>query len=216
MMMTLGVDADSSAAGGREGTAAGGREGTTAVRYRVLAAMATLLSAVGEERAPPGVVDGALEAPTRILSDPTAGAVARECALRCFGRMAKVLECRDAPWLWGAIAAAAAASRGHERVHHLIALVHSCGSAASSHLGIALAAPGHAASLGVALCRTGPRGEVVVVHRGASSGGEARNVVFVKATRADDSCRRRRELRRARRDRGCRRARRRRGCSRGY
>jgi len=178
VMMTLGVDADSSAAGSREGTAAGGREGTTAVRYRVLAAMATLLSAVGEERAPPGVVDGALEAPTRILSDPTAGAVTRECALRCFGRMAKVLECRDAPWLWGAIAAAAAASRGHERVHHLIALVHSCGSAASSHLGIALAAPGHAASLGVALCRTGPRGEVVVVHRGASSGGEARNVDF--------------------------------------
>jgi hypothetical protein len=153
-------------------------EGVSAVRSRALAAMATVICAVGEEAAVPGVVNGALDASTRILSaaDPTADTVARECALRCFGRLATVLERRLAPWLGGAIAAAAAslaaadaaaaggggsargvgnssravfagdANESIAAAEALGSLVNSCGSATRPYLGVALAALGRAAT----------------------------------------------------------------------
>ena len=146
-------------------------EGVSAVRSRALAAMATVICAVGEEAAAPGVVDGALDASTRILSDPAADTVARECALRCFGRLATVLERRLAPWLGGVIAAAAAslaaadaaggfawdgkssravsagdASESIAAAEALGSLVNSCGSSTRPHLGVALAALGRAAT----------------------------------------------------------------------
>ena len=153
-MTTLAAEADPS-------------EGASAVRSRALAAMATVICAVGEEAAAPGVVDGALNASTRILSDPAADTVARECALRCFGRLATVLERRLAPWLGGVIAAAAAslaaadaaggcawdgkssravsagdASESITAAEALGSLVNSCGSSTRPHLGVALAALG--------------------------------------------------------------------------
>ena len=116
-------------------------------------------------------VDGALDASTRILSDPTADSVARECALRCFGRLATMLERRLAPWLGGVIAAAAAslaaadaaggfawdgkssravsagdASESIAAAEALGSLVNSCGSSTRPHLGVALAALGRAAT----------------------------------------------------------------------
>jgi hypothetical protein len=167
-MTTLAAEADpssSSSVGGGVG------EGSSAVRSRALAAMATVICAVGEEAAAPGVVDGALDASTRILSDPAADTVARECALRCFGRLATVLERRLAPWLGGVIAAAAAslaaadaaggfardgkssravsagdASESIAAAEALGSLVNSCGSSTRPHLGVALAALGRAAT----------------------------------------------------------------------
>ena len=167
-MTTLAAEADlssSSSVGGGVG------EGSSAVRSRALAAMATVICAVGEEAAAPGVVDGALDASTRILSDPAADSVARECALRCFGRLATVLERRLAPWLGGVIAAAAAslaaadaaggcawdgkssravsagdASESIAAAEALGSLVNSCGSSTRPHLGVALAALGRAAT----------------------------------------------------------------------
>ena len=167
-MTTLAAEADlssSSSVGGGVG------EGASAVRSRALAAMATVICAVGEEAAAPGVVDGALDASTRILSDPAADSVARECALRCFGRLATVLERRLAPWLGGVIAAAAAslaaadaaggfardgkssravsagdASESIAAAEALGSLVNSCGSSTRPHLGVALAALGRAAT----------------------------------------------------------------------
>ena len=85
------------------------REGVAAVRFRALAAMATVIAAVGEESAPQGAVDSILSSATLALSAGSSeDAVARECAFRCFGRLATVLERGLAPWLGGAIAAAAA------------------------------------------------------------------------------------------------------------
>jgi len=167
-MTTLAAEADPSSSSSVGG---GASEGASAVRSRALAAMATVICAVGEEAAAPGVVDGALDASTRILSDPAADTVARECALRCFGRLATVLERRLAPWLGGVIAAAAAslaaadaaggcawdgkssravsagdASESIAAAEALGSLVNSCGSSTRPHLGVALAALGRAAT----------------------------------------------------------------------
>ena len=92
------------------------REGVAAVRFRSLAAMATVIAAVGEESAPPGAVDSILSSATLALSAGSSeDAVARECAFRCFGRLATVLERSLAPWLGGAIASAAIARPSRTR-----------------------------------------------------------------------------------------------------
>ena len=139
------------------------------MRFRALAAMATVIAAVGEESAPPGAVDSILSSATLALSAGSSeDAVARECAFRCFGRLATVLERSLAPWLGGAIAAAAATlaaaaeaaeAAGFQRAvstggfnesiaaaEALGALVNSCGFATRPHLAVALAALGRAAS----------------------------------------------------------------------
>jgi hypothetical protein len=93
-------------------------EGAAAVRARALAAMATVVAAVGVEAAPPGIIDALLDAATRGLSDGGGGenssssSVMRECSHRCFGRLAVVLERRLGPWLAGATSAAVAALGG--------------------------------------------------------------------------------------------------------
>ena len=142
------------------------REGVAAVRFRSLAAMATVIAAVGEESAPPGAVDSILSSATLALSAGSSeDAVARECAFRCFGRLATVLERSLAPWLGGAIASAAAtlaeaearggfqpavstgdAGESIAAAEALGALVNSCGFATRPHLAVALAALGRAAS----------------------------------------------------------------------
>ena len=130
--------------------------------------MATVIAAVGEESAPPGAVDSILSSATLALSAGSSeDAVARECAFRCFGRLATVLERSLAPWLGGAIAAAAATLAAAEATRSrrdfnaavsrrrnesiaaaeaLGALVNSCGFATRPHLAVALAALGRAAS----------------------------------------------------------------------
>ena len=155
--------------GGGCGTDDRDDEGVAAVRFRALAAMATVIAAVGEESAPPGAVDSILSSATLALSAGSSeDAVARECAFRCFGRLATVLERSLAPWLGGAIAAAAATlaaaaeaaeAAGFQRAvstggfnesiaaaEALGALVNSCGFATRPHLAVALAALGRAAS----------------------------------------------------------------------
>ena len=85
-------------------------EGAAAVRARALAAMATIVAAVGEDAAPAGAVDALLDAATKGVSDQggdDASSTMRECSLRCFGRLAVVLEGRLSPWLPGATRAAA-------------------------------------------------------------------------------------------------------------
>ena len=136
------------------------------MRFRSLAAMATVIAAVGEESAPPGAVDSILSSATLALSAGSSeDAVARECAFRCFGRLATVLERSLAPWLGGAIASAAAtlaeaearggfqpavstgdAGESIAAAEALGALVNSCGFATRPHLAVALAALGRAAS----------------------------------------------------------------------
>ena len=83
-----------------------------AVRARALAAMASVVSATGFER---GFAEAILDAATRRLSDAEvnatggsggSGSVSRECALRCFARLAAALDRRLAPWLPGTTAAA--------------------------------------------------------------------------------------------------------------
>ena len=72
------------------------------IRARALAAMATVVAAVGEDSAPPGVIGALLDAATRDASTVGDGGTAsttRECALRCFGRLATTLETRVAPWI---------------------------------------------------------------------------------------------------------------------
>ena len=93
--------------------AAGGdgesEEAADAVRARALAAMASVVSATGFER---GFAEAILDAATRRLSHADvnatggSGSVSRECALRCFARLAAALDRRLAPWLPGATAAA--------------------------------------------------------------------------------------------------------------
>ena len=91
------------AAGGAEG-----EEAADAVRARALAAMASVVAATGAEH---GFVDAILDAATRRLSDASTDStsVSRECALRCFARLAAALDRRLAPWLPGATAAAMSA-----------------------------------------------------------------------------------------------------------
>ena len=67
------------------------------IRARALAAMATVVAAVGEDSAPPGVIGALLDAATRDAStvgDGETASTTRECALRCFGRLATTLETR--------------------------------------------------------------------------------------------------------------------------
>ena len=82
------------------------------VRARALAAMATVVAAVGEDSAPPGVIGALLDAATRDAStvgDGESASTTRECALRCFGRLATTLETRVAPWIDVATGAALSA-----------------------------------------------------------------------------------------------------------
>ena len=67
--------------------------------------MASVVAATGAEH---GFVDAILDAATRRLSDASTDStsVSRECALRCFARLAAALDRRLAPWLPGATAAA--------------------------------------------------------------------------------------------------------------
>jgi len=91
---------------GADALGAEGEEAADAVRARALAAMASVVASTGAEH---GFVDAILDAATRRLSDaesPDSTSVSRECALRCFARLAAALDRRLAPWLPGATAAA--------------------------------------------------------------------------------------------------------------
>ena len=98
------ANANANANAGATGTGKNGT-GTDAdahVRARALAAMATVVAAVGEDSAPPGVIGALLDAATRDAStvgDGESASTTRECALRCFGRLATTLETRVAPWI---------------------------------------------------------------------------------------------------------------------
>jgi hypothetical protein len=91
---------------GADALGAEGEKAADAVRARALAAMASVVASTGAEH---GFVDAILDAATRRLSDaesPDSTSVSRECALRCFARLAAALDRRLAPWLPGATAAA--------------------------------------------------------------------------------------------------------------
>ena len=75
-----------------------------AVRARALAAMASVIASTGADH---GFLDAVLAAATRRLSeDSNATSVSRECALRCFARLAAALGRRLAPWIAGAAGSA--------------------------------------------------------------------------------------------------------------
>ena len=94
---------------GAAGGAAAERDGESeaaadAVRARALAAMASVIASTGAEH---GFVDAILDAATRRLSDASnSTSVSRECALRCFARLAAALDRRLAPWIAGAASSA--------------------------------------------------------------------------------------------------------------